>query len=242
MNNIIKELQNHRTYRDFDDNYTLPDTELEEILTAARQAPTWMNGQFYSIIVVKDKAKRDELVRLNPGNPHIAKSSVFLLFLADLNRTQHVAKKKNTPYNVQDNLDALIVATTDAALACGNAVTACESLGLGTVVVGSVRNHPEEYIKLFQLPELVYPLFGLSIGKPTVDMRVKPRLPKETVIHYDTYTPYSYNLIEEYDATMEQFAEARETKLWSQKFADYFKEATLSEITRKGLEKQHFLN
>lgn len=92
MNEVLKQLNAHRTYRDFAPDYELSDTELQKILDAARQAPTYMNGQFYSIIVVKDQKKREKLVEWGPGNPHMLHSSVFLLFVADLKRTEQVSR------------------------------------------------------------------------------------------------------------------------------------------------------
>lgn len=222
MNDVIALLKNHRTYRNFAENYELTDEELEAILSASRQAPSWMNGQAYSIIVVKDKALREKLVAINPTNPHMLHSSVFLLFVADLKRTQMVAQKEQVAYEITDSLNPLIIATTDASLALQNAVIATEALGLGSVIVGSVRNQIEAVSKLFNLPDYVYPVAGLSIGKPTVEMQIKPRLPKQAVIHYDTYKEYDYQLIEDYDKTMKKFGEARETKLWTKKFADYY--------------------
>lgn len=215
-------LNNHRTYRNFDEEYQLSDEELQQILQASCQAPSWMNGQMYSIIVVKDKKIRKQLVELNPGNPHMLKSSVFLVFVADLKRTQKVAEHYQVDYPINQGIDPLITAITDTALALENAVVATEALGLGSVIVGSIRKDIAEVSKLLNLPDYVFPVAGLSIGKPIVEMRVKPRLPKEAVIHYDTYQDYDYQLIEDYDETMETFAEARETKLWSKKFADYF--------------------
>lgn len=222
MNKIIEQLQNHRTYRQFDETYQLPEEELQAILTSSRQAPTWMNGQFYDIIVVKDRGKRQQLVEWNPGNPHMLHSAVFLLFVADLKRTQLVAEKLGTPYRAGEGLDPLIVAVTDTALALENAVIAAESLGLGAVVVGSVRKNIAQISELFQLPDYVLPIAGVSIGKPAVAMAVKPRLPEAAVVHVDTYQPYDYQVIEEYVSTMEIFGEARETKTWTKKFADYF--------------------
>ncbi|BCA86793.1 NADPH-dependent oxidoreductase [Enterococcus saigonensis] len=230
MNTIIEQLKSHRSYRHFDENYTLTQNQLQEILDASRQAPSWMNGQAYSIIVVQNQALREKLVTLNPNNPHMLHSSVFLLFVANLKRTQMVAVKNKVPYAITDSLNPLLIATTDASLALQNAVIAVEALGLGSVVVGSVRNHITEISTLFNLPDYVYPVAGLSIGKPTVEMHIKPRLPEETVVHYDTYQEYDYQLIEDYDQIMEEFAEARETKSWTKKFADYYKEARNSEL------------
>ncbi|MGX7245201.1 nitroreductase family protein [Enterococcus quebecensis] len=222
MNETIEFLKNRRSYRDFDENYVLPNEELQAIVDAARQAPSWMNGQFYSIIVVKDNVIREQLVKWNPGNPQILKSSVFLIFVGDLYRTKMVSKAHESPYLIDESIEPIILATTDAALALENAVIAAESLGLGSVVVGSIRKHGKEISQLLELPEHTFPLFGLSIGKPTVAMEVKPRLPEKAVVHYDKFQLYNYSLIEEYNETMEIFGEARETKQWSQKFSDYF--------------------
>lgn len=233
MNETIHLLTTHRSYRHFDETYTLPEKELQAILDAARQAPSWMNGQMYSILVIQDKQIREEMVRLNPGNPHIAQSSVFLLFLADLKRTEQVAQQQHVDYRVAEGVNPLLIATTDASLALENALIAAESLGLGVVPVGSVRSYLKELKSLLHLPDYVLPIAGLSIGKATVPMQVKPRLPESAVVHYDTYQELNYDLIEAYDQTMEKFGEARETKRWTKKFADYFNQkpsATVDEF------------
>jgi FMN reductase [NAD(P)H] len=240
MNETLKLLKNRRSYRDFDENYVLPQADLQAILDAARQAPSWMNGQFYSIIVLQDEDLRKQLVEWNPGNPHMLKSSAFLIFVADLYRTDRVSIAKEAAYQIEDTIEPLLIATTDAALALENAVISVESLGLGSVVVGSIRKHGQEICQLLNLPEKTMPLFGLSIGKPTVEMRVKPRLPEAAVVHFERYRPYVYDLIEQYDQTMEDFGEARETKRWSQKFADYFA-AEPTMVTDQLLKMQRFL-
>lgn len=219
---VLEVMKNHRSYRQFDQEYQVSEDELKQILQASRQAPSWMNGQMYSIIVIKDRKIREKLVELNPGNPHMLQSSVFLIFVADLHRTEKVAQHYQMDYLIEESVDPLITAVTDTALALENAVIAVEALGLGSVVVGSIRKDIEKLSALLNLPKKVFPVAGLSIGKPIVEMNLKPRLPEAAVIHYDTYQEYDYNLIEDYDDTMEKFAEARETKRWSKKFADYF--------------------
>lgn len=222
MTDTLNLLQNHRTYRQFDENYQLSQEELQQILASARQAPSWMNGQLYSIIVIQDRKIREKLVELSPRNPHILASSVFLVFLADLKRTQQVAAKNQMAYHVGDSVDPLLVATADAALALENAVVAASALGLGSVVVGGIRNEIDAVAELLHLPDYVFPVAGLTIGKPTVEMQVKPRLPEKAVIHFDTYQDYDYSLIEDYDVTMKKFGEKRETKDWTKKFLDVY--------------------
>lgn len=222
MNKTIELLKNRCSHREFDENYLLSKEELHAILDAARQAPSWMNGQFYSIVVVLDKTIRKQLVKWNPSNPQMLKSSIFLIFVGDLHRTKMISTAYESPYPIDESIEPIIIATTDAALALENAVIACESLNLGSVVVGSIRKHGKEIKQLLNLPDNTFPLFGLSIGKTIVEMNVKPRLPEAAIIHYNKYKPYAYSLIEQYDEVMETFGEARETKRWSQKFSDYF--------------------
>ncbi|MCB5942918.1 NADPH-dependent oxidoreductase, partial [bacterium 210820-DFI.6.52] len=70
-----------------------------------------------SILVIDDTQIRQQMVEWNPGNPHIAASSLFLLFLADLNRTKKVADEKQTPYPIDEGYQPLLIATTDASIA-----------------------------------------------------------------------------------------------------------------------------
>jgi hypothetical protein len=58
------------------------------------------------------------------------------------------------------------VGVIDAALAAQNAVTAAESLGLGTVYIGAMRNRPEDVAAELQLPPRVVAVFGLCVGTP----------------------------------------------------------------------------
>ncbi|AEC02315.1 nitroreductase family protein [Parasphaerochaeta coccoides] len=238
MNPIIRQLKAHRTFRDFDPSFTVSDEQLQSILDATCQAPSSMNGQHYSIIVVDDSEKKQRLAELIPSNAkHIIASSVFLLFVADLRRMHRVCEHYGTEFVPVGKPEPLLISTIDTALAVENAVVAVESLGLGSVIVGSIRSVGDKIITMFNMPEYTLPLLGLSIGKPAVEMRVKPRLPKDTVVHRNAWKEFDYRFIEEYDGTMEKFAEARETKLWSIKFRDYYSQES-SPVTRTVLEKQ----
>lgn len=63
-----------------------PNCRWQTIIDCARQAPSWMNGQHYSIINITDPALRAQIVALQPGNPQIGTCSTYLLFIADLHR------------------------------------------------------------------------------------------------------------------------------------------------------------
>lgn len=75
-------------------------------------------------------------------------------------------------------LESLLLGKIDAALAAQNAVVALESLGLGSVYIGGIRNYIEGVANELGLPPQVYPVFGLCVGYPSPDrpVKVKPRL------------------------------------------------------------------
>ena len=58
-----------------------------------------------------------------------------------------------------------------------NALVAAESMGLGGLFVGGIRNNPQGVTDLLDLPQHVIPLFGMCIGVPDQDPTLRPRLP-----------------------------------------------------------------
>jgi hypothetical protein len=82
-----------------------------------------------------------------------------------------------------------VMATVDAALAAQNAANAAESLGLGIVYIGGMRNHPEDVAATIGLPPHVFAVFGMCVGypDPNVATAMKPRLPQSAVLHRESY-------------------------------------------------------
>lgn len=82
-----------------------------------------------------------------------------------------------------------MLGAVDTALAAQNALVALESMSYGGCYIGGVRNHPAEVAAELNLPPKVFPLFGLTVGKPDPGRpaSVKPRLPQEAVLYNETY-------------------------------------------------------
>ena len=74
------------------------------------------------------------------------------------------------------------------------------------------------------LPAYTYPLFGLCIGKPAVEMQVKPRLPQQAVVAENRYPSDDVlsTALANYEATMTAFGEKREKFPFREKFARYY--------------------
>ncbi|NEW07775.1 oxygen-insensitive NADPH nitroreductase [Paenibacillus sp. SYP-B3998] len=206
MNEIISLLQNHRSIRKFTKE-AVSSEQLSAILTAAQAASTSSNIQAYSVIGITDVEVRKQLAALAGNQGYVNECPLFLVWCADLHRfEQAVQLHGNTP--VTGNAENFIIATVDAALAAQNAAIAAESLGLGVVYIGGLRNNPSEVSQLLELPQLVYPVFGMCIGTPDQEPLLRPRLPQEAVYHENRYTdkPSAINV---YDETIRTYMKER---------------------------------
>lgn len=164
----------------------VPDALLDVLLACAQSAPTKSNLQQYSILVLRDAAKRRRLAELLPTMRWAAEAPVFLFFLGDVRRGRRVAELRGYEHR-NDNVDTFMNAAVDAALAMQCFIDAAEAAGLGCCPISMVRNHLDAMADLLGLPEGVFPIAGLSAGWPEQEARVSMRLPSAVVIHRDTY-------------------------------------------------------
>lgn len=187
-NDTIARLLDHRTVRNLRPD-PLPDGLIPTLVAAAQSAATSSNLQLWSVVAVQDEEKRRELAALAGGQKHIEHAPLILLWVADLARAKRIADDAGEPAQGYDYLESFTVAAIDAGLAAQNAVVAAESLGLGTVYIGALRNQPEAVARLIGLPERAVVVFGLVVGWPDVTrpVAVKPRLPQSVVLHHETY-------------------------------------------------------
>jgi len=208
MNDTISLLLRHRSIRKFTADPLAPE-QLRSIIAAAQRASSSSNMQAYSVIGVTDAEMKRQLAALAGNQNYIAECPVFLVWCADLHRyAQAAALHTNTP--VTGNAENLIVATVDAALAAQNAAVAAESMGLGVVFIGGIRNQPAEVSALLGLPQLVYPVFGMCVGVPDQEPLHRPRLPEQAVYHSNVYQADGQAAaIEAYDQAMEQYMKER---------------------------------
>ena len=218
---------NHQSVRDFKDQ-PVPDDMLSAILNAARRSPTSSNMQTYSMIVVRDPETRRTLAELAGNQQHIVECAVFVGFLADINRLGIATQMHGE--SLAKSVETTLVATVDAALVGMSAMTAAESFGLGAVMIGGMRNHPEEVAKLLGFPSGVYMVYGMSIGWPQqaeAPQQFKPRLPEKLVIHHEQYDKADPRpLIGEYDRELAEYYDSRnqDEAAWSGPIAQRLKD------------------
>ncbi len=213
MNATISQMINRGTVRDYDPDKKIPASDLELILKAVQQAPTSINGQQYSVILIEDKGKRDKMVEYtmrSSGFPqkHVADCNVFLVFVIDYSKAYAACKMTNTKMLYTDGLDSLLAGCVDVGIALEAATAAAESMGYGTVIIGAMRRCTDKVIQTLELPKYCYPIAGICIGhiKDGVKVSPKPRLPFSTFLHKNTYKQQSLaKILEEYDKTISDY-------------------------------------
>lgn len=211
-NSTLATLLSHRSVRAYRPDALLPQT-LETLVAAAQSAATSSNLQTWSVVAVEDPGRKDRLAHLAGDQAHIRQCPLFLVWLADLARLHQLAGQRGLPAEGLDYLELFVTAVIDAALAAQNATIAAESLGLGTVYIGGIRNHPEQVAETLQLSPHLFAVFGLCVGypDPAKPAAIKPRLPQAAVLHRETYSlDQQETAIAQYNEVMQKFYESQQ--------------------------------
>lgn len=210
----------HRSVRQFLSG-EVTDAQLNLIIAAAQSASQSSNLQVWSVVAIRDQARKNRISEALGGHPYIENCSVFLVWTADFNRNSQIVQAKHgTEVDTIGYLENTLVSFVDSGIAGQSALLAAESLGLGGVFVGSVRNNPLEVAAELGLPEYVFPVVGLAIGvpDPAEKASTKPRLPQRAVLHHEQYDEEAWQAASaEYEGRLaEYYAEyGRENYSWS---------------------------
>lgn len=205
MNNTIDTIKNHRSIRQYLDK-DISDEMVDEIVKSAQAMPNSINGQQTSVIVVRDKKKKEKLAELVGNQQHVAKAPVFLVFVMDFYRTHLAGEKTGLKQVIHEDIEGILAGSVDVGIALGASVVAAESLGLGTVPIGGIRKNPEEVIEILGLPKYTFPVVGLVIGYPADESHKKPRVPFNSFKHNESYDVKAVDdSIEVYDEEMSKY-------------------------------------
>ncbi len=198
MNEVIRQLKARKSMR----VYTEQEISAEDralILESAVQAPTAGNQQLYTIIDVTDQRIKDRLVETCDQQPMIAEAKMVLVFCADCKKWYDAYVSTGCEPRHPGTGD-LMIAVSDAIIAAQNAVTAAESLGIGSCYIGDIMENCEEQRELLQLPEFVFPVGMVIFGYPTEQQlnRPKPRrVAMKHIVHENGYRVMDAEELEE---------------------------------------------
>ena len=188
MNEVLRQLYARKSVRAFEDR-EIPADAKAAILRAASMAPTAGNQQLYTILDITDQSIKDQLVHSCDDQPFIAKAKMVLIFCADCRKWYEAFLEADCKPR-KPGFGDLMLAVTDASIAAQNAVTAAESLGIGSCYIGDIMENCEIHREMLGLPEYVFPCCMLVFGYPTRQQteRSKPeRVAMEHIVHENAY-------------------------------------------------------
>ncbi len=208
MNPVIELLNSHRSIRKFTPQ-PIPQETVNTLVQSGQAAATSSFIQACTVVQVNNRDNRSKLAAYAGGQVYVEQAPVFLVLCADMQRHQ-LACEMNGAQMQAGFTEQFITATADVALFAQNVTIAAESLGLGAVYIGGLRNNIAAVADLLGLPELVYPVFGLCLGYPDQNPEVKPRLPLEVVLKQDHYDDTEdRNAIAAYDQHVSAYYRSR---------------------------------
>lgn len=177
----IEAIKNRRSIRHYKDTQ-VSDEVLNNVLEAARWAPSWANTQCTRYVVVKDPAAKVMLAEtLNRGNPAteaVKNAPLVIVACAELKKSGYYRGEA-----VTDKGDWFMF---DAGIAMENLALAAHALGLGTVHVGFIPDS-KKVGEILGLPEGVVAVEMTPLGYPATEVKAPPRKELAEIVFYEKY-------------------------------------------------------
>lgn len=172
VNEAIKE---RRSVREFQDE-PVSEGDLEQILDAARWAPSSGNTQPLEMVVIRERGKKRQLARAALGRSFVAEAPVVIVVCADVRRTEgRYGRRGEELYAIQD-----------AAAATQNILLTAQSLGYATCWVGAFDD--EKVAEAIDAPDRVRPFAIVPLGVPAEEPAAPDRRSLEEITHEDTFS------------------------------------------------------
>jgi nitroreductase len=175
---IILGRRSIRRYQEKD----IPNEVLDDVLEAARWAPSWANVQPWEFVVVKDKSIKEQIQKnvpsRNPSSLAIVNAPVLLVVCGQLKKSGCY----DDQYPTKFGSDWFMY---DLGLATQNLCLAAHASGLGTVIVG-LFDH-DRVGEVINLPANHEVLVLIPIGYPNQKPQPRKRRERDEFVHFDTF-------------------------------------------------------
>ena len=196
---VMQAIRGRRSIRRYDDR-PVPQEIIDELLEAARLAPSTSNLQTWRFKVITDASTRKSLREAAFNQRFVEAAPVVIVACADFNafgdratRTMELLRTRSVRVSLpmllrtlrsgkaedleERNLTGAII---NVSIAVENIVLAAVSLGLGTCWVRAFQ--PERVSEILSLPPECPPLFLLPLGYPAEDPEARSRKPLDEIL------------------------------------------------------------
>lgn len=171
---LLEAIKGRRSIRSFK-KQPLPDSAIETLIDAARNAPSAGNIQPWEFVIVKSPVVKQKLAEAALNQKHIEEAQIVIVVCADEKRSSiGYGTRGRTLYCLQDT-----------AAATQNILLAAHSMELGTCWVGAFNEDEVKYI--VKAPEGIRPVAMIPIGYPNQIVRQRARRLLNQIVHYDSF-------------------------------------------------------
>ena len=192
---IMNPIYTHKSIRKFKSAH-LEKAQIEKMVEAATRGSNTGNMQLYSIVLTTDTAIREQLAPCHYNQPCVKSAPLIVTFCADINRFSLWCKERNAE-PAYDNFCWFTAATVDTMIAAQNFTLEAEAQGLGICYLGTTIYNAKEICSILKLPKGVIPITTIVVGEPDENPELTERLPIEAVAHWQTYSDYTPEKIDE---------------------------------------------
>lgn len=201
--NINKVMHDRKSVRKYDENYKIPQEQLEELLTEATSAPSSSNLQPWRFIVIQDEVIKKELRAIANNQEQVETSSVVIAVLGDTKMYENAesifTKNYDLGYINEATKDLMItnsmnlysqlpqeilknIVTFDAGLISMQIMLLAKDMGYDTVPMGGFNK--EAFAKHFELADHIVPVILIAIGKAAAPAYNSSRIELEHIAKF----------------------------------------------------------
>lgn len=170
--NFFDMIKTRRSVRAYKPDPVTP-AQLEQILEAARLAPTAANRQPFRVMVIETAGREEALSRIY-GRGWFT-DAPYVLCVCGVEDEGWVRRHDDKPY-----LDV------DAAIVMDHIILAATALGLGTCWIAAFD--PDAARDVLELPPSVEPIIFTPLGVPDDQPGVKQRKSLDEIVKYDVWS------------------------------------------------------
>lgn len=175
VKNAIEKRRSVRKYK----NRELSDFIINELIEAARLAPSAYNAQPTKLIILKSKEikrklEEDKIFKQS----FVCEAPVIIVFLGDPN--VYPKGRLEATYSNPSEIAGDVGAVRDVSIAAQNLVLRAMDLGLGTCYIGLIAR--EKFKHLLNLPEDYVLPFAIIAGYPDEKPKASPRKPSKDLL------------------------------------------------------------
>ncbi len=171
---IFQVIRDRRSIRKYKDIPVEPE-KIEQILDAARLAPSWKNMQCWRFLVLTDPARKESMLSAfaedNPGKKAFLQAPVAIVICAD-----------PTESDLSHGIDYFVA---DAAIAFEHICLAAHAVGLGTCWMG-LFDEAEMKLRL-GIPDAVRVVGVTPLGYPDQEPKPRPRKPLSEIAFFEEW-------------------------------------------------------